>query len=413
MSEKEIRLLLVEDNYADARLVREMLAAAEGFTFRIHCAATLLEGLDALAHGGFDIALVDLTLPDSQGLATFETIRRQAHGLPIVILTGMSSEQLALNAVQRGAQEYLVKGRLNTQALVRVLQYSLVRFQTMARNSPPEPADTSKITGVLSAKGGVGGTSLACQLSAELKRQTGKQTLLVDLDVSAASAAFLMKSASKYSVADAAANLHRLDADFWKGVVGATPHGVDVLQSPGVLGFSEPVSGELVRHVLRFARTVYSSIVVDLGRLSAQSMNLLEEIDEIYLVSTGGLPEIYEAGRVLKKLLDLGRRREQVRVVFNRMSRTGQPHMSAFQEALGHPVFWVIPDISKELQDAFAEGHFMDERSPLRKHVARLVAQSLGSAEQKRSRSLLDIFRLGKAVKQDVAPVSPGSVSQS
>ena len=184
---------------------------------------------------------------------------------------------------------------------------------------------------------------MASHFSVEMKRQSAGSVLLVDLDVSAASAAFLMKSESSYSVLDAATNLHRLDAGFWKGVAGSTRHGVDLLQSPGALRFSEPLNGERVKHVLRFARSFYSTIVVDLGRLNPQSMNLLTEIKELYLVCTAGLPEIYEAGRVLKKLLELGLSRDRVHVIFNRMRRSGQPNMAAFEEALGYPVFWSIP----------------------------------------------------------------------
>ena len=86
-----------------------------------------MAGLDALAHGEFDVALVDLTLPDSQGLATFETIQRHADRLPIVVFTGVTNEMLALTAVARGAQDYLVKGRMTPQALARVLRYSMAR----------------------------------------------------------------------------------------------------------------------------------------------------------------------------------------------------------------------------------------------------------------------------------------------
>src|SRR5580693_4975624 len=90
------RVLLIEDNPADARLVRELLAEVDGQAFEVHCAESMVAGLDALAHGEFDVALIDLTLPDSQGLETFETIQRHAETLPIVVFTGVTNENLAL-----------------------------------------------------------------------------------------------------------------------------------------------------------------------------------------------------------------------------------------------------------------------------------------------------------------------------
>ena len=127
---QEHKLLLVEDNPGDARLVKEMLADSGDILFRVHTAESLVAALDALAQGKFDVALVDLSLPDSDGLETLSTIQRHAPGLPIVALTGHDSIAMALAAVERGAQDYLVKGTLTTDSLVRALQYAVVRRHT-------------------------------------------------------------------------------------------------------------------------------------------------------------------------------------------------------------------------------------------------------------------------------------------
>jgi Flp pilus assembly CpaE family ATPase len=397
MADKEIHLLLLEDSVGDARLVCEMLSAAENDTFRIYCAENLLTALEALAHTSFDIALVDLSLPDSQGLATFETVHRHAPALPVVIMTGLASEQLALAAMERGAQEYLVKGRINTQALVRVLQYAMARSQTLALSTAVENAAPSKTIGIMGAKGGVGCTTLAASFSVELARQSAGKTLLVDLDPTAASTAFLLRTQSNYSIADAAQNLHRLDSDYWAGVV-AHAHGIEVLQASGAVDGAEVPPSERVRHVLRFARGLYANIVVDLGRLNAYSASLLGELDELYLVVTPSLPEIYEAGRALRKLPDAGVAAAHTRVVFNRFSRCGQPTMAAFEEALNRQSYYTIPDCGRELDDGYAAGRFMDERSQFRKHAVRLVAKSLGTEEQPQKRGgLLSMLGLSNA----------------
>src|SRR3974390_1258923 len=122
MPDTELKLLIV-DTAEDARTVRERIESAAGPRFSVHAAETLVLALNALARHSFDVVLVGLALAGSQGLATFETIQRHAHGLPIVIHTGTANEAQALNAVERGAQDYLIKGKPSAQALVRVLQY--------------------------------------------------------------------------------------------------------------------------------------------------------------------------------------------------------------------------------------------------------------------------------------------------
>jgi len=101
-------------------------------------------------------------------------------------------------------------------------------------------------------------------------------------------------------------NLHRLDASFWSNLVSSTPHRVDVLQAPGAMRFHDSLNGERVRHVLRFARALYGYIVVDLGRLNGVSLNLTEEVSELFVVTTPEISSLYEAGRVLNKLLEPG-----------------------------------------------------------------------------------------------------------
>ncbi len=385
--------VLVVDNAEDGRKIREMLEGAEGAPFTVYSAETLVSALDAMARHTFDIAVVEIFLADSKGLPTFETIRRHAPGLPVVIYTGIDNEALAPAAVQRGAQDYLIKGKVTSQSLARVLHYAVMRQQGQDQ---PGAAGTAKarVIGILAAKGGVGATTFASHFSLELKRQTGGRVLLLDPDPTSASASFLMKIESKYTVADAASNLNRLDAAFWGSVVAKGPGGLDVLQAPGAAGFSEPLAGDALRHVLRFARTRYDSIVVDLGRLNPVAMSLLEETSEIYLVTTNGLPEMYEAKRVAHELIERGFTSQRLRLVFNRVPESASLPQAEFAKVFGVPVFWTIFDCADELAEAYARGRFLDESLPLRKQIAQLVARSLGTEPKPKARGLMRFFKL-------------------
>lgn len=392
MHDKQISILMVDKNLAEAHVVQDMLTKVDGRMFSMHCAETLVAALDLMAQHQFDVALVDLSLSDSDGLETFETIRRHALTLPIVVYANYQNEALALTAVERGAQDYLIKGRMTSAALVRVLQFSVAR-QRNAAQPLQAPAKKAAMIGVLAAKGGVGGTTLACHLSIELGKQPGGKVLLVDLDEAAASSSFLMQIKSDYSVLEATRNLHRLDTDYWRGIVCESPHGVDVLQSPGAVGSSEPLSAERVRHVLRFTQPLYGSIVIDLGRPGPLSMNLLDGITQLYVVSSGEIPELYEAGRLLRKLTGLGHG-EKVRLVVNRASKNG--FGSSLEQALGFPAFWTFPDCSKELADNYSAGRFMNGGTSLQKQMAQMVYRSLGGDNKPASRNLFGFLNLAR-----------------
>ncbi len=376
---QEYSVLLIEDNPGDARLVHEMLSDAATDSFRLLTADCLVAALDALAQGKFDAALVDLSLPDSNGLETLLTVQRHAPGLPMVALTGLNSESMALAAMERGAQDYLVKGTLTTESLVRAIKYAMVRGHKAADPAEVKPAI---VVGVLGAKGGVGATTLACHCALELQRQTKKKVLLMDLDTSSASVSFLMDVHAEYTIADATMNLHRLDPSFWNGLVCGASDGVDLLRSPGAMRLHDPLNGERVRHVLRFARSLYGYIVVDLGRLNAFSLNLIEEVSELLVVTTPEVPSLYEAGYVLKKLLEPGVTGARPQLILNRLLKGASSSTSDFERALGHPICATLGDYSMELQEACGKRQFLDERLPLRKLMGQVVAKLLGVAEE-------------------------------
>lgn len=123
-----IRVLLVEDNAGDARLVREHLAdVREGQAFALEAAPTLAQAVDSLARSRPDIVLLDLSLPDGFGLETLERWQKVASDLPVIVLTGSDDEALAVNAVREGAQDYLVKGRIDGDLLAQAIRYAIER----------------------------------------------------------------------------------------------------------------------------------------------------------------------------------------------------------------------------------------------------------------------------------------------
>jgi signal transduction histidine kinase/CheY-like chemotaxis protein len=129
VSSAPIHVLLIEDNPGDARLLRELLQETGSSQFELVHADRLSEALMRLSARRFDVVLLDLSLPDAHGLDTISRLGSQAEGTPIVILTGLNDEEIAIRALQQGAQDYLIKGQVDGQLLARALRYSIQRHK--------------------------------------------------------------------------------------------------------------------------------------------------------------------------------------------------------------------------------------------------------------------------------------------
>lgn len=133
MADKRINILLVEDNSGDRRLISEMLAEASNVTFDVKYADRLQAAMEYLSQNRVEVILLDLGLPDSQGLETLKKTYAQVSETPIVVLTGLNDEMIGTQAVNEGAQDYLIKGQVDTNLLKRTIRYAIERKQAEGR----------------------------------------------------------------------------------------------------------------------------------------------------------------------------------------------------------------------------------------------------------------------------------------
>ncbi len=132
---KSIRVLLVEDEAGDAHLVKMKLGQAQSGHFDVVWAQSLIEAQQCLTASSFDVMLLDLSLPDSEGLATVHSARTMAMSTPIVVLSGRGDTDFALTVLEAGAVDYMVKGDFGYDGLARVIRYALWRTEMEARNN--------------------------------------------------------------------------------------------------------------------------------------------------------------------------------------------------------------------------------------------------------------------------------------
>ncbi len=127
MEEQKNIILLIEDNKGDSRLIREMIADSRTTKFDVDVASTLESSIQKLNENRYDIVISDLGLPDSQGIDTLKEIQKAVHKVPIIVLTGITDEEMGINAVKLGAQDYLIKNQLNKFSLIRAITYAIER----------------------------------------------------------------------------------------------------------------------------------------------------------------------------------------------------------------------------------------------------------------------------------------------
>jgi DNA-binding response OmpR family regulator len=128
--DKEKRILLVEDDYKFAKVLSKRL---EKNNYEVTHCSKLSDCLETVIGGKFDLVLLDLGLPDSSGLNTYNKISEVVSNIPVVVLTGLDDERIAISAVKKGAQDYLVKGEVDNRILLHSLEYAIERSKLLFR----------------------------------------------------------------------------------------------------------------------------------------------------------------------------------------------------------------------------------------------------------------------------------------
>jgi PleD family two-component response regulator len=178
MMNNHLKILLIEDNAGDARLIQEMLKDIETASFESEWVSSLSAGLKRLSEIHFDALLLDLGLPDSKGIETLEQLLSQAPEVPVIVLTGLADEMIGIEAVHKGAQDYLVKGPVSSDLLVRAIRYAIERKRLISELRNLSLRDD--LTGLYNRRGFFAVAEQQWKMAKRSK--TGLLLILADLD---------------------------------------------------------------------------------------------------------------------------------------------------------------------------------------------------------------------------------------
>lgn len=316
-----------------------------------------------------DLVLVEIGELGDRMAEVFREIRALPASPALVAVHRSADPERILAAMRAGACEFVYPPlETNLRPAIERIAAELGRRRRQTTGG--------KTLAFFSAKGGCGATTVACHVAVELQRQTPQRILLADLDLETGLIRFFMKTKTDYSVLDAAHNIDRLDEHFWRALISNGMPRLEVIAAPAVAASVEPPEEESFRRVIRFTRTLYDWVIVDLGRsLNPRTMNALEEIDEGFLVTTLEVPALYQAKQLITTLVSSGYGSDRLRVILNRTPKRPEVTLEEVQTMLGLPVYAALPNDYVTLNEAYTSGELLEPGSGLATAFARLAAR--------------------------------------
>jgi pilus assembly protein CpaE len=320
-------------------------------------------------------------LPDTIG-----GIRRQ-HPLTgiLVVLSGLDGPRV-LEAMRAGVSECLPHPVLEPE-----LRAAIARIQA-ARPT----AKKGEVFAFIGAKGGVGATTMAVNVAATLAKAAAGETMLADLHMTYGDAAVLLGVESRFSIADAFDNMHRLDAAVLRGLVTDTPSGVQLLASSERPAVAEPAVAQM-RSVIELAATQYAHLILDVPRTSPAVLDALDSVGTIVLVTNQELATVRSAAR-LSSALQQRYGRDRLQLVVNRFDERAEIGQRDLERATGLTVRHTFPNQYAAATASHTAGRpLVFEGSSKLGASLKTYTQSLAGLPEPESRQRLGLFsRIGR-----------------
>lgn len=332
-NDEKIKVLIVDDIAETRENIRKLLQFELDFEI-VGAARNGAEGIELAKELQPDVILMDINMPDIDGITATETIRSEVPSSQIVILTVQADPNYMRRAMLAGARDFLTKPPSVDEMIGAIRRAGELAHEERSRTKtafvvkpgngsmPAGPQKAGKVISVYSPKGGVGSTTLAVNLSVALHREESP-VVLVDGNMEFGDVTVFLNQQAKNSIVDLAPRADELDPEVIEEVTMLHQEsGIKVLAAPSRPEFAESVSGNQFARVLDFLRHFFSYIVVDCSSsLTDVTLATIDSSDLIILLTTQEIPAIKDARLFLDLLQPLKISRDRVLFVMNKYDK--------------------------------------------------------------------------------------------
>lgn len=300
-----------------------------------------LDQVPKLVELNFDVIIIELDSNPETALELVETLCSDSPATTVMVYSSVADAELMIRCMRAGAREFLTRP-FTPGAMAEAMVRATARRATLRTANLPKRPD-GKLCVFFGVKGGTGVTTLASNFAVSVAGESGKPTLLIDLDLPFGDVALGLGLTASYSTVDALQNHLRLDSNFLSRLLVKHESGLSVLAAPGKV-VNVPIVTDAVNKLIAVARQDFEYIVIDTGsRLELASTTLFAPDSSVYLVSQVGLPELRNSNRIISELFkaDLPR----LEIILNRYTPLSlgidEEHIT---RALTRRAQWKIPD---------------------------------------------------------------------
>lgn len=378
-----MRALVVSDD--DAMSARSgVILRRNGFDFGPTNTIAWDRAVEIVGRHRYDVVVLAMPEACEEGIAALRDMRHLTHAT-IIAIGPATDPKLILRVLREGANEYLDR-------LVPDEEFDafLVRLKTKSLSSNSD----GRIFGVISASGGAGASTIACNLASVLARRA-KECALFDLDVRAGVQSLLLDAKPVHTVADICRHVERLDPGMLRKSLVAHPDGIRLLASCDDIDGEQRVTPRGIRQALTIARTMFPSVVLDLDRsFAAASAAAIIQSDVVLLVIRLDMTSLHSARQVMDHLNKMGVEDGRIHVVANRYGQKRQLSVKHAEQALAMPIRHLIPD------DAASANHSHNSGIPIVMHRPR---SRIGKAFQRLGAEMVQMHQDRERAAEAVA----------